>query len=274
MPPAAIMKKSNIGRTLLVLMAISSSSTAAIYSVGSGPGSGAPDIYAFKPLDLIFPGFLQRDFSQRPDGYGGFAGFLDDVRHAVQSQGGAPRPERIQEKSLAKKKAESKTADNSYESSFPIKVGRNSTSSNTTEIYLGFSVNQVLKRISSGETNIGVLPPTRAPQIRRRSNRSSSASARGRSLSSGSNWLSGGFLNSGNWTGNSGFGFDLRPLSFPGDPGNGVTFVPPATDTENSKSLIALRRWVWGLFFSPFAYISVLVMSVFLFMLRFRNSPA
>ena len=268
------MNKSNLVRAFLVLMAISSTSTAAIYSGVTGPYTGATEIYAFKPLDIIFPGFVLPNSIKRPDGSRGFSGFVQEVRKAVQSNGGAPRSNRDRGASFVEDDTESQTADNSFETSVPIKVGENSRAGDTTEIYLGFSVKEILDPISPTETGNGEDTPNGVGRNRPRANISSSASVRGGSLSSGASWLGGSFFSTWDSGGATGFGFDLQPMSFSNNLGNGLSGIPRSTNTETSKALIKLRKIVLDLVFNPFVYFSLLIVFVFLFMLRFRASPA
>ena len=268
------MKKSNVVRALLVLIAISSPSTAAMYSGVTGSNSRVTVIYAFKPSDVIFPGFERPEFSQRPEGYRGFSGFLQEIRRAVQSTGGAPRTNRVRDTPLAENSVGSQTTDNIYESSIPIQVRNNSRTGDTTEIYLGISVRQILNPILSTETITGKRPANGVRKNRRQGNGLSLASVRGESGSSESNWLSGSLLSTGNSGGISGFGLNLQPLSYPDDLGNEPYFGPQLTDAENTKGLIALRRIVLDLVFIPFVYFSALIVAALMFMARFRSSPA
>jgi len=230
MPAAAIMKQSNIIRVLLVVMTISSSSTAAIYSATSNLDSAVWDIYALKPSDIIFPGFVQPDLRLRPEGYRGFSGFVREVRGAVQSTGGAPRTQQAQVRSFRESSAGSQTPDATYETSIPIRLGKDSGTGNTAEVFLGFSVKQVLNEIPATGTIAGERPANNVGKNRQQATGLSGASVRGGSLSRRGNWLGGGFLATGDSVWISGFGFDLRPLSYPTYPGNGPYFNPDSPD--------------------------------------------
>ena len=274
MPIAAIMKKSNIVRALLVFMAISSTSTAAIYSARTGLTSAAPDIFAYKPSDVIFPGFVQRDLRQRPDGYRGFSGFVQEVRVAIQAAGGAPRTVQAGNTSFAENSNQSQTSDTTYESSVPIKMGKNSPAGETTEVYLGVSVTQILSEIPTTGPITGGGPATNIRNNHRQASGLSSTSVRGGSLSSSGNWLSGSFFSTGNSSGLSGFGFDLRPNSYSTDLGNRPYVSRQRSDAKNSKGLKALRTLVLDMFFNPFVYVSILIVAVLMFMARFRSRIA
>ena len=267
-------KKSNIVRALLVFLAISPSSKAAIYSPATGPNTGAPVIYAFKPSDVIFPGFVQTDLRQRPDDNRGFSGFVEEVRNAVNSaRGGASLTNRAEAASLADRRTGSQSPYATYEASIPIKLEPNSRTGDKKEIYLGVSVKQIVSEIPPAGTAILERSKNGATENRAWGGGSSSGSVRGRSLSSSSSgWLSGGFLSTGGATGLSGFGFDLQPMSFPADQGNGAYVNTGSGDVEVTKGLKALRRIVLDLVFNPFVYFGGLIVAVFMFMARFRSA--
>ena len=70
----------------------------------------------------------------------------------------------------------------------------------------------------------------------------------------------------------SGFGFDLEPLVYPKDLGNGPYHGLNSDDPEVEKSLKALRRMVLDLVFNPFVYFSAMIAAVLMFMARFRGT--
>jgi hypothetical protein len=271
MPTAAIIKEANIVRTLLVCMAIFAPTTAVIHSAKADINSAAHDIYALKPLDVILAGFVQADFSKRPEGYRGFSGFVQEVRNAVRSTEGAPRTERAQDRSSAANSAESQATDPTYESTIPIKVGQNSRTGDTAEVYLGTSVRQILDEIPPTGTTSQQRSESSVGTNRQQGGILASASVGGVSLSSGGNWLSGGFLSTGNSDGDSSFGFSLRPLSYPSDLGNGPYF-PRTAGTESPKDVIALRKLVVDMLFNPLVFFIILIICVFMFTARFRIS--
>ncbi|MDA1323222.1 MAG: hypothetical protein O3C34_00610 [Proteobacteria bacterium] len=270
------MKKSNIVRVLLVLMAMSPSSMAAIYSAVTGPNTGAPAIHAFKPSDVIFPGFIQTDLRQRPEDNRGFSGFLEEVRNAVNStRGGASLTDRAEDASLANRRRDKGQSRNAtYESSTPIKLEPNSSTGATTEVYLGVSVKQIVSEIPPAGTIILERPTNGTTENRARGKGSYSGSVKGGALGSGGSWLRGGFLSTGEANGLSGFGFDLQPMSFPTDQGTGAIFGAGPGEIEVTKGLKALRRIVLDLVFNPFVYFGGLIIAVFMFMARFRSTSA
>jgi hypothetical protein len=272
MPTAAIMKDSKIIRALLVFAAISLPYVAVILSAKADVNIAAPDINTYRPLHVIFPGLVQRDLSQRPEGHRGFAGFVQEIRSAVRSTGGAPRATRARDRSFSQISVASQTTDPTYETSIPMRVGNKSRTGETAEVFLGFSVRQILNDGPHAGTITGERRSNKVGNNRNQTNRLSSASIRRGSLSTGRNWFSGGFLSAeGSFT-MSGFGLDLQPLRYPNDLGNGPYLSPHATDLENSKGLIALRKMVLDFVFNPFVYFTVLVISVYMFMARFRSS--
>jgi hypothetical protein len=100
---------------------------------------------------------------------------------------------------------------------------------------------------------------------------SSAGGGGGTSRGSG-NWLTGGFLSSAGSGGSGGFGFDLRPMDFSADLSDPNYRGPGRTEEEVSKSLKKLRRIVLDLVFNPIVYFGFLVLSVLMFMARFRAS--
>ena len=268
---AALMRESTIIRALLVLMAVSSSSAAAIYSSGDGPRGGAPEVYAYKPSDVVFPGFV-RSFSQhQPEGQDGFSGFVRELRDALRSKGGAPPPIQTDDKSFQNNDTPYHGLDAVEESTISLKVGRDQRPEDSPKIYLGVSVRQILHEIPSTGTFVGPRPSSGSGNGGRGGRLLSPASGGGGLLSSGETFLSGGFLSEAGSGGSSGFGFDLRPMSFPNDRLDG-TYVGPDGHVEASKSLKALRRIVLDLVFNPFVYFGALIVSVLMFMTRFRNT--
>ena len=264
------MKKSNIVRTLLVVMAIYSPSMAAIYSPSTKFNAAAPDIHAFKPTEIVFPEFLEPDLTPRSEGYSGFSGFVQEIRNAVRSSGGAPRRNRTRGTSPAGNTAARQTADTNHESSIKIKLGPNSGTGDTAEVYLGVSLKQVLNEIPSPDSISGDRPAKSAGNNSPNKNKVSAGSAGGGSLGGGS-WFRGGLLSTGNSGWSLGFGFDMTPLNYPTDLGNGPYISPQSSDEEVSKSLKALRRMVIDLVFNPYVYFSLLIISILMFMARIRG---
>ena len=174
--------------------------------------------------------------------------------------------------SLANRRVKRQPPTAAYESSIPIKLEPNSRTGDTTEIYLGVSVKQIVREIPPAGTIILERPTNGATENRARGKGSSSGSFRGGSLISGGGLLSGGFLSTGGGNGLSGFGFDLQPMSFPNDQGNGAIFSAGPGEVEVTKGLKALRRIVLDLVFNPFVYFGGLIVAVFMFMARFRSA--
>lgn len=268
---AALMKESPIIRALLVLMAISSSSAAAIYSSEEGPRGGGPTVYAYKPSDVVFPGFVRSYSQHRPEGQDGFSGFVHQLREAIRSKGGAPPPIKRDDRSFGSSNTAYQRSNTVEESTVSLKVGRNRQSEDSARVYLGVSVRQILHEIPPTGTFVGPRPASSAGSSRVRGRLLSSAAGGGGLLSGGETFLSGGFLSEAGSGGSSGFGFDLRPMTFPTDPAGG-TYVGPGGQVEVSKSLKALRRIVLDLVFNPFVYFGALIVSVLMFMTRFRNT--
>jgi hypothetical protein len=267
---AALIMESTIIRALLVLMAISPSSAAAIYSSG-GPRGGLPAIHAYKPSDVVFPGFVRPYSQHRPEGHDGFSGFVYELREAIRSKGGAPPPVPAQDRSFLNNNRAYQEPDTTEDSSVSLKVGQDPRSENSARIFLGTSVRQILREIPPTATFAGPRPASSVGSVRLRGRLLSSASGGGGLLSGGETFLSGGFLSEAGSGGSSGFGFDLRPMTFPTDPPGGA-YVGPGGQVEVSKNLKALRRIVLDLVFNPFVYFGALIVSVLMFMTRFRNT--
>jgi hypothetical protein len=266
------MKKSNIVRTLFVVMVICSPSMAAIYSSGSSFDTAGQGLYAFKPTDVIFPGFLETDPARRPEGNGGFSEFVQEIRNAVRSTGGAPLRNRARRRPPDGDDIARPAADTAYDTSIKTQLAPNPSTGNAPEVYLGVSVKKVLEEIPPPNPVAGDRQADRPSGTRPQSNLSSGSIRRG-SLG-GSGWLGGGFLSAGNsgWT--SGFGLDLMPPKYSSDLGNTPYVGGQGTDGEASKGLRDLRRVVIDLVFNPYVYFSLLILSVLMFMARFRGPAA
>jgi len=271
MPTATIIKKSSLVRTLLIFAAITSPSTAAMYTARVGFGALGPNIYAFKPMDVIFPGFVQPGQRERPEGYQGFSGFVQEVRNAVLSRGGVPLVDLNRDTPFADSAAGITREDPTFASSIPIKLGPDSRPGNTAEVFLGFSVKQIVDQIPAAVPLTGDRPETGSRISRPQGPSLSAPASLGGSLGAGSNWLSGGFLSLGGSGANSGFGIDQKPLTFPSDLGNGPYVNPNADDPGTEKSLRALRKMVLDLVFNPFVYFTALIVSILMFMARFKS---
>lgn len=271
MPMATIMKNSNVVRALLVFVVISTPSMAAIYSATTALNSAAPDSLAFKPLDIIFSGNTRPNHRQRPEGYRGFSGFVREVRSAVKSTGGTRRISQGRSRSFTNFGAEIQTADPTYETSIPIRTGRNSGTEETTEVFVGFSVKQILSAGPPGGKITGERSSNSIGSTTGSAIGLGGASGRRGSSGSGGNFLGGGFLTTGGFFTTSGFGLDLRPLTYPKDLGNEPYVRRQPNDPDINKRLKALRQMVLDLVFHPLVYFSALVVFVLMFMSRFRK---
>ena len=272
MATAAIMRKSSVFRALLIFAVMSSPSVAAIYSAALN--SAASNIYAFKPLDVVFPGFVRSDLSDRPSGYRGFSGFVDEVRNAVKLGGGAPDIPQEATRSLVKIDPEISTRDPTYEESIPIRTGQAAQGEETTEVYLGFSVKQILNEIPAEGANSREHSTRSAGLYGSSSIHLASPVGHRGSLGAVSTIHSGGFLSTQNVFTTSGFGLDLRPLAYPNDPndlGNGPYISRESDDPDVEKKLKSLRQMVLNLVFNPVVYFTLMVIFVIMIMARFRR---
>ena len=272
MTMAVIFNKLTVIWSFMAILAISSSATAVITADVTGPSN--PDIFAFRSPDIVYPGIIQSDFSQRPEGQRGFSGFVEEVRSAVRPAGGAPPPGQANENPLLRNRIESLPAEITYDESLPVKIGTDTQTGQPTEVFLGLSVKQIVNDIPPSSSIIGERSRPTSGTRKRVGRLASIGSVRGSSISSGGSWLSGGFLSTGGSGGFTGFGFDLQPLTFPADLAIGVYTGPGRSEEEVSKSLKALRQIVLDLVFNPFVYFGGLVVAVLMFMSRFRSSSA
>ena len=198
---------------------------------------------------------------------------MDEVRNAVTSGGGAPNIPQGTTRPLTKIDPEIQTRDPTYEASIPIRTGQTANGEETTEVYVGFSVKQILTEIPAGDAKSRGRASRSAGVYGSPSTRLAAPVSRGGSLSAGG-IHSGGFLSTHNVFTTSGFGLDLRPLAYPNDPndlGNGPYISRESDDPDVAKKLKSLRQMVLNLVFNPVVYFSLMVIFVLMIMARFRR---
>jgi hypothetical protein len=264
------MKKLTIVRALMLFVAISSTATAAIYSTPANLSWPEMRNYAFKPSDTIYSGSAELDPRHWEDGSGGFSRFLQEIRNAILSTGGAPPSPSRNNGTPANSGDNQQFQDTNYEATVPIKVGNGERADDTAEIHIGASVKEILDEVPPAGTVFAEQPGNNSERSQSRGRIVSIGALGGGSTRGGSGFHTCGFLSTGGAGGFSGFGFDLRQLTFPPLLDDGLTIGNGQSEEENLKSLKALRRIVLDLVFNPFVYFIGLAFTVFMFMSRFR----
>lgn len=223
-------------------------------------------VYAVKPQNVVFPGFIEAERQRRPAQSRGLSGFVNDIRNFVRSSVGAPSANRFQTAFGTPDGSGANNSGGAYEPPFPIQVGQDARRRGWAEVTLGFSIKEVLLQIFSTGTTSAEFSVRRGG---------------GPAGTSQSDWFGSWFGNwFDNWFGHNDLrlasGPDFEPYTTPSlqpreieDP---PLLSPRPTHYGDMDAVMALRKKVLALLLNPYVFFSFLLFLIYLFIARFRRS--